>query len=145
MKRGNNSRGALVIPSEHRARPASFRRGRPPVSRRRIPMRRFLTILPAAIVALAVTFAPKAYAQSDQANLVDRARITIDDLKTDKEFGNARDLLRRAKAVLIVPSLVKGGFFVGGEGGQGVLLARNAAGWSNPAFYTLASASFGLQ
>ncbi len=108
-------------------------------------MRKILTIVPAAIVALSVAFAPKAYAQSDQANLVDRARITIDDVKKDKEFGNARDLLRRAKGVLIVPSLVKGGFFVGGEGGQGVLMARSATGWSNPAFYTLASASFGLQ
>jgi lipid-binding SYLF domain-containing protein len=108
-------------------------------------MRKILTILPAAIVALAVTLAPKAYAQSDQANLVDRARITIDDLKTDKEFGNARELMHHAKAVLIVPSLVKGGFFVGGEGGQGVLLARGGTGWSDPAFYTLASASFGLQ
>jgi lipid-binding SYLF domain-containing protein len=86
-----------------------------------------------------------AFAASDQANLVDRARITIDDLKKDKEFGNAVQLMRNARAVMIVPSLIKGGFFVGGEGGEGVLLTKSAGTWSDPAFYTLASGSFGLQ
>jgi lipid-binding SYLF domain-containing protein len=87
-----------------------------------------------------------AYAASDAANLVDRARITIDDLKKDQEFGNAKELMQHTKAVLIVPSLIKGGFFVGGEGGEGVLLTRAPGdNWSYPAFYTMASASFGLQ
>jgi lipid-binding SYLF domain-containing protein len=87
-----------------------------------------------------------AYADSDAANLVDKARITVDDLKKDQEFGNAKELMRHAKAVMIVPSLIKGGFFVGGEGGEGVLLTKAPGdNWSYPAFYTLASASFGLQ
>jgi lipid-binding SYLF domain-containing protein len=88
-----------------------------------------------------------ARAASDQQNLVDEARITLDHLKTDQEFGNASDLLKRAQGVLIVPNLVKAGFFLGGEGGDGVMFARarGGGGWSDPAFYTLASASFGLQ
>jgi lipid-binding SYLF domain-containing protein len=90
--------------------------------------------------------APLAQAATDQQNLVERARITVDDLKRDKEFGNAAQLIRRARAVLIVPRLYKGGFFVGGEGGSGVLLARaRNGGWSEPAFYGIGSASFGLQ
>jgi SH3 domain-containing YSC84-like protein 1 len=85
-------------------------------------------------------------AASDAANLVDRARIVIDDLKKDQEFGDAKELMRHTKAVLIVPELIKGGFFVGGEGGSGVLLTKGPGDdWSYPAFYTLASASFGLQ
>jgi SH3 domain-containing YSC84-like protein 1 len=99
-----------------------------------------------AMAALVIFAAPMAKAASDEQNLVDRARITLDDVKRDKEFGNTQQLLRRAKAVMIVPSLFKGGFFVGGEGGTGVLLTREHDGnWSYPAFYTLASASFGLQ
>ncbi len=99
-----------------------------------------------AVVALLLLTAGTAHAASDQQNLIDQARITLDDVKRDKEFGNAQDLLKRAKAVLIVPALFKGGFFVGGEGGTGVLLTRTAnGGWSYPAFYTMASASFGLQ
>jgi len=101
----------------------------------------------AATLAMAVVLgSANAHAASDASNLVDRARITVDDLKRDKEFGTATDLMHHAKAVLIVPSLIKGGFFVGGEGGEGVLLTKAPGDvWSYPAFYTLASASFGLQ
>lgn len=85
-------------------------------------------------------------AASEEQNLVDEARITLDHLKHDKEFGNAQQLLHRARAVLVIPNLVKAGFFLGGEGGDGVMLARSARGtWTDPAFYTMASASFGLQ
>jgi lipid-binding SYLF domain-containing protein len=100
----------------------------------------------AMLLALGLAAAPLAKADTDQQNLVDRARITVDDLRKDQEFGNARDLLKTARGVMIIPSLVKGGFFLGGEGGEGVLMTRAGRNdWSNPAFYTLASASFGLQ
>jgi lipid-binding SYLF domain-containing protein len=105
-----------------------------------------LSRLAAAALLLGAAFAaPMAQAATDQQNLVDRARITISDVYKDKAFGNAPELLRRARAVLIVPRLYKGGFFVGGEGGDGVLLARTPHGWSQPAFYGIGSASFGLQ
>ena len=77
-----------------------------------------------------------ARAQTDQQVVVDRARRTIDDLRHDKAFGNARQLMHQARAVLIVPRLFKGGFIVGGEGGTGVLLARGSGNtWSDPAFF----------
>ncbi len=44
-----------------------------------------------------------------------------------------------------MPKLIKGGFVVGGEGGNGVLMAHQRGGWSNPGFYVLGAASFGLQ
>jgi lipid-binding SYLF domain-containing protein len=101
----------------------------------------------AALAAVGFAFmAPVSAHASDQQNLVDEARITMDHLRTDKSFGNAPELLRTARAVLIVPNLVKAGFFLGGEGGDGVMLARSGRGtWTDPAFYTMASASFGLQ
>jgi len=95
----------------------------------------------------AVLLAPlTARAETEQQVVVDRASRTIADLTHDKAFGNARQLLHRARAVLIIPRLFKGGFIVGGEGGTGVLLARGQANsWSDPAFYAIGSASFGLQ
>jgi SH3 domain-containing YSC84-like protein 1 len=103
-----------------------------------------LKLLPLALLTLFL--ASPAQAASEEQTLVNQARITLDNVKSDKEFGNTLQLLKRAKAVMIVPGLIKGGFFVGGEGGTGVLLARRADGtWSNPAFYTMAAASFGLQ
>ncbi len=96
---------------------------------------------------LAMTAMPLvAQAADEQQTLIQRASITISDLRRDKEFGTAKDLMHRASAILIVPRLFKGGFFVGGEGGEGVLLTRLPSGnWSAPAFYGIGSVSFGLQ
>jgi lipid-binding SYLF domain-containing protein len=103
----------------------------------------------AALLATTALAAPgliaSAEAQSSQQVTVEGARKVLADLKHDKEFGNAAHLLRQARAVLIVPKLLKGGFIVGGEGGEGVLMARGQTGWSDPAFYVIGAASFGLQ
>jgi lipid-binding SYLF domain-containing protein len=99
-----------------------------------------------ALLAVAVLAAPvAAWAQSSQQVTVDGARKVLNDLRHDKAFGNAVQLMRQAKAVFIVPKLVKGGFIVGGEGGNGVLMVRNHGGWSDPGFYAIGAASFGLQ
>ena len=84
-------------------------------------------------------------AASEQMETLNRAAITIDHMKSDPAFERARTMMKDAKAVLVVPRLVKGGFIFGAEGGNGVLMKKNGAGWSSPAFYTLGSASFGLQ
>jgi lipid-binding SYLF domain-containing protein len=100
----------------------------------------------AMVVSLATTaFSPVAFAATGEQATVDHAIGTLQDLRGDKEFGNARQLLQTARAVLIAPRIFKAGFFVGGEGGTAVLMVRGAHGWSDPAFYTVASASFGLQ
>jgi SH3 domain-containing YSC84-like protein 1 len=108
--------------------------------------RLFGTTVLTTILALGVLGAPVARAQSDQQTTVDRAGFVVNDMSHDQAFGNARDLLHRARAVMIVPRLYKGGFFIGGEGGNGVLLSHRTDGaWSDPAFYAIGSASFGLQ
>jgi lipid-binding SYLF domain-containing protein len=82
---------------------------------------------------------------SDAQATIDHAVGTLQDLRHDKEFGTAKELMYQAKAILIAPRIFKAGFFVGGEGGQAVLLERGAHGFGNPAFMTIASGSFGLQ
>jgi lipid-binding SYLF domain-containing protein len=70
---------------------------------------------------------------------VERFRVHLDLKKFTHELENAA-------AVIIMPSVIKAGFFVGGEIGNGVLLKRNGnSNWSLPAYFTLAAASFGLQ
>jgi lipid-binding SYLF domain-containing protein len=86
-----------------------------------------------------------ARAQSDEQVVIDGSRKTLADLRRDKAFGNAEQLIRRARAVMIVPRLTKGGFIIGGEGGDGVVMVRGRAGWSDPAFSVIGAASFGLQ
>jgi lipid-binding SYLF domain-containing protein len=104
---------------------------------------RFHRIL--AVVAVLICASP-ALAQQEQQALVDKARIALNALRNDPDHPTLNNTLARAKAVRIIPSLLKAGFLIGGEGGSGVLLVQNANGeWSAPAFYTLASGSVGLQ
>ena len=106
-------------------------------------MRTLANLAAMAVAALLFT-APQAFATT-QTDLVASASTTIDNMHSDPAFGAARNMMDKARAMLIVPSLIKGGFIFGAEGGNGVLLARTGGGWSPPAFYSLGSASFGLQ
>ncbi|MCW5745101.1 MAG: lipid-binding SYLF domain-containing protein [Alphaproteobacteria bacterium] len=73
---------------------------------------------------------------------LDAARRVLD----GHDFPDAPNLMKRARAVLILPSFAQAAFVVGGAGGRGVLLARKGPGdWSYPAFYTMGSGSVGLQ
>lgn len=111
-----------------------------------IGIMRLVTAAFAASLALSVAQTQAlAQSQADGQETVDHSLGTLRDLRGDKEFGNARQLIQRARAVLIAPRIFKAGFFIGGEGGQALLMTRDAHGWSDPAFYTVASASFGLQ
>jgi len=78
--------------------------------------------------------------------VVEKARVAFGDVVKTKEFDSLRAGLKQAKGVLIFPSILKAGFFLGGSGGTGVLLVRGPNNdWSQPAFYTVGSVSFGVQ
>lgn len=79
--------------------------------------------------------------------LVDSARVTLDNMLADSQNTWIHEKLKGAKAILIVPQMLKGGFIFGGSGGSGVMLNRDDANgqWSYPAFYTMGSFTFGLQ
>ena len=83
----------------------------------------------------------------EQQAIVDKARITFQAFIGDKNMTWLQENLYQAKALLIIPSLLKGGFILGGSGGSGVLIARdeNTGEWSQPAFYTIGSVTFGFQ
>ena len=104
-------------------------------------------LLAAAAGAALLLAAPHASADdaADARAIADKSRVTIESLAADKNFGTMRQALKQARGVLIFPQIIKGAFFVGGSGGTGVLLARDAKGeWKGPAFYTIGSASIGI-
>lgn len=83
---------------------------------------------------------------SEPEQLADRARITFQSMMSDNQYPGLVDLATRAKAIIIVPNLIRAAFFFGGRGGNGVMLVHGADGkWSSPAFYTLGGISWGLQ
>ncbi len=78
--------------------------------------------------------------------LLDWSAITVENFSRLPELKDFAKFLPDAHAVLILPAVVKAGFFFGAEGGSGVLIARQTGGgWGYPAFYTLAAGSFGFQ
>ena len=79
--------------------------------------------------------------------IIDRAKVTFEIFMQDKEYVWMHENLNRVKGLLIYPQVLKGGFILGGTGGTGVLVVKDAktGDWSQPAFYTLGSVTFGLQ
>jgi lipid-binding SYLF domain-containing protein len=107
-------------------------------------LKQFAKLASATAVAAMVIALP-AQADSDRAELLHDANRVVTHMHHDPAFSQARAMLDGARAVYIVPKLVKGGFIFGAEGGDGVLLRRTEHGWSTPKFYGMGSASFGLQ
>ena len=90
--------------------------------------------------------------------------VRADDASKDEEtLGNAAtvlqamldaksvpsDLLAKADCVIVLPSVKKGAFIVGGIGGRGPMTCRggkNFSGrWAAPAMFSIGGASFGMQ
>ncbi len=79
--------------------------------------------------------------------IVTRAEKTFKDFAADPDMGWFRDNLKKAKGILIVPTMGKGGLIFGGYGGSGALLGHDEqkGEWTYPAFYTMGAVTFGLQ
>ncbi|NUO72877.1 MAG: lipid-binding SYLF domain-containing protein [Frateuria sp.] len=57
-----------------------------------------------------------------------------------------QDLLKNAKAIAVIPDMVKAGLIFGGRRGEGLISVKGADGtWSNPSFITLTGGSVGFQ
>jgi len=110
--------------------------------------RRNFTLASAAL-ALAATFSSgpaRADDASDAKGIVDKATATVNAFAADKDYASLPGLLTKAKAVLVYPQIIEGGFIIGGAGGTGVLLVRDAktGDFGSPAFYTMGGVSIGL-
>ncbi len=84
---------------------------------------------------------------TDAQALVQKSSAVFQSFKADSNMTWFHNHVGQARALFIVPQMLRGGFIVGGSGGSGVLLARDTktGQWSYPAFYTMGSVSLGLQ
>lgn len=107
--------------------------------------------LVAAALTVFVSLMPVTARSEDftqQQQLVDKAKMTLDGFAADAGLkGSLKQLGEDAKGLFIVPQFMRGAFMFGGAGGSGVLIARDekTGKWSDPLFYNIGSASFGLQ
>jgi SH3 domain-containing YSC84-like protein 1 len=73
------------------------------------------------------------------------AATVLEEIMATPDKGIPVEILGSAKCVAVVPSLLKGGFVVGGAHGRGMATCRTANGWSAAAPFTVTGGSFGLQ
>src|SRR5436309_3734848 len=91
------------------------------------------------ILSLALTKAGAA-----EQDTVNHCAAIIREFRQMPERAIPRDVLRHARGLAIMP-VFKAGFIFSGKGGQGVVIARTAHGWSEPSFIATGGAGWGLQ
>jgi lipid-binding SYLF domain-containing protein len=118
------------------------------MNREKLRLRLHVTALVVVLVLfMTVTSSVRADDKLKAQGIVDKSKVTLNAFMSDNEFVWLQKNIKKAKGVLIYPQVLKAGFILGGSGGTGVFLAHDlkTGDWSQPAFYTVGAASFGLQ
>ncbi len=89
------------------------------------------------LLATAVNTKSASAASADEINIGADATLK----RFSKEITGGSEFLKRAKGVLVFPSVLKAGFGIGGEYGEGVLRVNG----KNVSYYSTAAASIGFQ
>ncbi len=97
------------------------------------------SLIAAGLVLATVTALSAPAAHASAAKLAADGRRALARLTASEP--KARLFARNAKAVLVFPTIVKGGFVVGAQTGNGVLLEHGKVA----GYYNISAASFGLQ
>lgn len=81
----------------------------------------------------------------EEARLITATEV-LTELQASRDQEIPQWLLDRAHGLVVVPNVVKVGFWLGGRHGKGVMVVRDEAGrFSNPVFVNLSGGSFGPQ
>jgi len=92
-----------------------------------------------------VTAASGADISSREAARIQDAAAVLKEIHDIPDKDVPDDLWNRAECVIVVPSLKKAAFVVGGEYGKGLMSCRHGEAWSAPVFMHVGKGSWGLQ
>ncbi|HVW87207.1 MAG TPA: lipid-binding SYLF domain-containing protein, partial [Bryobacteraceae bacterium] len=103
-----------------------------------------------AVLAVASSIGTYAVAAEKEAKVADRLDAAADvltDLMRASDKGVPQDLMNKARCVVVVPGLKKGGFIVGAKYGRGFAVCRRASGggWTAPFAIRIEGGSVGFQ
>ena len=105
--------------------------------------RAFLLAIVAVMLVGAWTTAASA---KDEAKTIKESADVLSRIMQIPEKGIPPVLLRDARAIAVIPGVIKGAFIVGGRHGNGVVSVRGEDGsWSDPLFISLTGGSVGWQ
>jgi lipid-binding SYLF domain-containing protein len=100
------------------------------------------------LMAPATFAAPPAADKEKDVDRMENAGTVIDEILNIPE-DIPQDLLDKARCVVVLPSVLKAAFVVGGSYGRGVMVCRTGADfkgpWGAPAMYALEGGSIGFQ
>ncbi len=107
--------------------------------------RTFFRVLLIAVLSLAFV-APALAGDIKPRTVITDAELVLEEMMAEEDGAIPYDLLKKCAGVIIFPSVVKGGFIIGGSFGRGVVLAKDEKGrWSPPGFVDFGGGSFGFQ
>ena len=102
-------------------------------------MKRIASRLALVLFFVALTVPLASARAASRSQIARDSRAALHRLYSKNE--SARKLGETAKAVLVFPKIIKAGFIIGGQGGQGALFENGRI----VAYYNIGSASYGLQ
>lgn len=105
--------------------------------------KRSLSAVVAVLVLFLISVSPVQAATSS--SLISDSIEVIRDMEKQEDVSSMADVIDGAHAIAFVPALVKAGFVIGGEYGEGLVLRKEGGKWYGPSFYNLGGGSFGLQ
>ncbi len=100
------------------------------------------------LILLLSFWTPYAYAtEGEQQKLLRDSVLVMEEIMNAPDQEIPANLISQAKAVIIFPTMVKGGFFIGGRYGNGIATVRSKATgrFGPPGFITQSGISFGFQ
>nr|WP_199047107.1 lipid-binding SYLF domain-containing protein [Dyella sp. ASV24] len=106
------------------------------------------TSLHRLLLAALVLLVPAMAAHAEDPPLVraQNAVRVLHDIMEAPDKSIPTDLLKEAKAIAVIPDLLKVGFVFGGRRGEGLISVKGPDGtWSNPSFITMTGGSVGFQ
>jgi lipid-binding SYLF domain-containing protein len=84
-------------------------------------------------------------ANTDVVKRLNSAANVLEEIMGTPDKGIPEDILKDAKCIAVVPSMINIAVGIGGRHGKGFATCRTAHGWSAPSPITIAGGSWGLQ
>ena len=84
---------------------------------------------------------------SKQRKILRTSQLILEEIQKSPDQQIPMNLISKAKAIIVFPTMLKAGFFVGARYGKGIAAVRNeeTGEWGPPAFLYTTGGSFGFQ
>ncbi len=105
----------------------------------------FLALTTMALIFASLTWAADNKDESDIGKRLDTSAHVLNEIMATPDKAIPDGIMRDAKCIAVIPSMVKIALGFGGNHGKGVATCRTPEGWSAPAPITITGGSWGLQ